>query len=690
MTKRPVSPGKDPKVKGDLNIIQPSPINIYNPADRADVDQFRWNVCAPRKLDFEACAEELTKIAGPLSEKALSWLKNAYGMDKLKDVIGKEAELIKYTKNKDGDKVIDLHETGKALKAHLNIVFLKDRKDRTITERYYDRNTGLYREGVKDVINITLESLLKNSAVTNLKNEIYAHIRDQGFEYLDKWLTKNKPHVVVKNGVLNLQKFITGENPLEEWSPEWHTFNALDIEYDPKATGELFRKHIDLVIPEHSDQTAFHKFVGSFLESSSYAHQKIFVLYGKEGAGKTITLRTLAKFFGIENITAKSFQELAEGRFHIADLFGALANICEELPKDVVRQISRLNSLTGGLVDGEKKNRDPFAFYQNAKIAAACNDLPELNGDTTTIRAFMSRVIIITFNLVIRGTDKEIPNYDDVMLEDKSGILNWILEGYKAYMDAGKRIQSSKSTDETFDYYIANSDFITYFLNGCTYQGSTEGDFVIKRELYQAYLKAARMRDAVTLGEQSFKGNVRQKCKWTLLDGRHEINGKQEHTFDGIKLKPEKYWFTDIDSVDYAQEPYTPKIGGKGGNSQEGLPGLPSFKGVSPSEEDDRNSDGNLDKSTLQNEKSSIDETEQKPIDLRSAILDLIETEAPGSKYHSLTPKAIYDMLVLKFPLVTQSEIAKICKREYDRGVLRKPGLGYMINPDGPGTGGIA
>ncbi|MHB8396057.1 MAG: hypothetical protein ACYDAZ_01845 [Thermoplasmataceae archaeon] len=87
---------------------------------------------------------------------------------------------------------------------------------------------------------------------------------------------------------------------------------------------------------------------------------------------------------------------------------------------------------------------------------------------------------------------------------------------------------------------------------------------------------------------------------------------------------------------------------------------------------------------SVQNEKLSIDETEPKLLDLRSAILDLIETEAPGSKYHSLTPKAIYDMLVLKFPLVTQSDIAKICKREDDRGVLQKPGLGYRINPDSP------
>ncbi|MHB8361176.1 MAG: hypothetical protein ACYDDC_05165, partial [Thermoplasmataceae archaeon] len=153
------------------------------------------------------------------------------------------------------------------------------------------------------------------------------------------------------------------------------------------------------------------------------------------------------------------------------------------------------------------------------------------------------------------------------------------------------------------DFYIANSDFVSYFLNGCTYQGNAETDYVIKRELYQAYLKAARMRNAVTLGDQSFKANVLQKCKWNLGDKRHEINGKQEHTFDGIRLKPEKYWFTETDPSEFDAEPNTPQKGGNGGNPQSKLPGLPTSKGVFADGKDEGKNQDNPTKSDVQNEK---------------------------------------------------------------------------------------
>jgi len=511
-----------------------------------------------------------------MSGKTMSKIKNAVEQGEPVEIDGITID-IKRTTNNAGEDVLDLHETAKELKQKFNFAVLKDRKNRAIDMFYYDPTSGIYRNDARDRVNIIVEQLFKNSAITNLKNEMYAHIRDQGFEYLDNWLARGSPHIVVNNGAISLEKLLEGEDPLESWSPDVHALNKLDVDYDPNAPDSLFVGHLQTVIPDESDRDRFHRFIGSFLETDAYGHQKIIISFGVEGSGKTVTLRTFSKFFGINNIAAKSFQQLAENRFAMADLAFAMANICEELPQSAIKQIEKLNSLTGGLVDGERKNRDPFTFYQNAKIAVACNDLPELNGDTTTIRAFMSRVIVIVFNRTIRDTPEDIKNFDDVLLQQKSGILNWVLDGYKKYIKGNRKIDSSRSTDETLEFYIANSDFMAYFVRGCTTKG-TPDQHVIKENLWQAYLKAARRIGAATVTRQTFLQNFPQKFTLgQLTSERVKVNGKQQHVFKGMVLRPENEWFNNTNEENGDGKANT---GLKDGNSSNGNEELEKY-GVS-------------------------------------------------------------------------------------------------------------
>ncbi|MEM0135159.1 MAG: DUF5906 domain-containing protein, partial [Thermoplasmatales archaeon] len=336
---------------------------------------------------------------------------------------------------------------------------------------------------------------------------------------------------------------------------------------------------------------------GSFLETDGYGHQKIFIAYGRGGSGKTVTLRLFSKFFGIENISSKSFQQLTEDRFAMADLFGVMANIVEELPEDSIRFLQRLNSVTGGLVDGQKKGRDPFNFYQNAKIIAACNDLPEIQSNSDTALAFMSRLIIVVFSAEIRGTDREVQNYDDVLLTQKSGILNWVLQGYKNYILAGKKISASKSTDETFDYYVAHSDFLKYFADGCFERGDPVSDYVIKEQVWQAYVKAAKIKNIPTQSRQTVLQKFPTKTKYPISSDRiliSKVGGKsnQEHVFKGIRLKKEEDWFKRIDNddKDFHGEGSGSEVGKSGDGSSE-LPRLPTLDGYRP--EDNKSKSGN-------------------------------------------------------------------------------------------------
>ena len=74
---------------------------------------------------------------------------------------------------------------------------------------------------------------------------------------------------------------------------------------------------------------------------------------------------------------------------------------------------------------------------------------------------------------------------------------------------------------------------------------------------------------------------------------------------------------------------------------------------------------------------------------LKDEILKLIETEAPKTKYHSLTPKKIFDMIGLKFPDATLSQVYAICEESRNEGILIKPGPGYCLNAEWLNGGGL-
>jgi P4 family phage/plasmid primase-like protien len=468
------------------------------------------------------------------------------------EVFGKRLD-VSYIINRRGQLTPDLYEIGKQVRQAFNIVILKDRKNRTINNLFYE--DGIYRPGARDFCDRIAEEIFKGQATVNLKNELWQHVKDQGWEYYDKWLSEG--FIVLENGVIDLSKLVNKSDPLLPWDPKIHSLNKLNVKYVPGATPHIWLNHLNFVMPDSTNQEAFKTFIGSFLDVNSYAHQKILVLYGVEGAGKTITLKVVIGFFGQENIAFKTFQDLAENRFASADLFGAIANINEELPQQTVSSLERLNRLTGGYIDGEHKGKDPFGFVQNAKLAAACNDLPQIDGDLTTIRAFMSRLVIIVFTRKIRETSQEVTDYDKVILTEKEGILNWILDGYLDYVRGGKKIPWNRTTDQTLKFYIANSDSVRYFgEKACQLDPNS---FEFKDDLYSAYLRFCRLIGLKPLGSDTFKKNFPAKFKGEILDELKDRKGgrkgrKQARAFVGIKLRPEEEWEQDHEDEEEDEE----------------------------------------------------------------------------------------------------------------------------------------
>jgi len=79
-------------------------------------------------------------------------------------------------------------------------------------------------------------------------------------------------------------------------------------------------------------------------------------------------------------------------------------------------------------------------------------------------------------------------------------------------------------------------------------------------------------------------------------------------------------------------------------------------------------------------EKTKNDQFDIPEETLRKEIINTIKDKAPLTEFKSLTPKAIHDLLCIKFPGVSLRDIYRICQEEYNNGTLSKFTSGYRFN----------
>ena len=109
-----------------------------------------------------------------------------------------------------------------------------------------------------------------------------------------------------------------------------------------------------------------------------YFIQRIICNYGGGSNGKGTFGKILIKFIGQGNVTSTSLKKLMGGQFEIAKLYKKLVCIIAETNVTRLNETEFLKSLSSGtdLIGGEMKNKNPFDFFNYAKLIMSANSLP--------------------------------------------------------------------------------------------------------------------------------------------------------------------------------------------------------------------------------------------------------------------------------------------------------------------------
>lgn len=263
----------------------------------------------------------------------------------------------------------------------------------------------------------------------------------------------------VENGVLDLaSKPKAGDEnmdpvKLKKHNRKHHLTKLVPVEYKPEAEAPHFMKFLNDVQPDPEIQLFLQRFFGYCL-TGSIKEQVIVMFYGGGANGKSTLMNVMNKILGdyamnlpFASLLHDDRKRGSEASPDLARLPGARFVTAAE--PDVGSKFSEsvLKQLTGGEKMAVRHlNRDFFEFTPQFKLCLAFNNKPQIRGQDDGI---WRRVCLVPFNQQFVSKEKlkdnpkakpRVDGLEDALWEEASGILNWILDGYRMWREGGLQI----------------------------------------------------------------------------------------------------------------------------------------------------------------------------------------------------------------------------------------------------------
>lgn len=279
-----------------------------------------------------------------------------------------------------------------------------------------------------------------------------------------------------QNGTLDLHTM-----EFQPHDPKDFITKVSPVSYDPEAVSERWNRFVDeVMVGRESVARYFQKAVGYALTGDT-SLECLFIMYGPTTRnGKTTAIETILHVMGEYGISSKP-DMLASNYFKgpsngapsedVARLNGARFVGISEMEQKLTLNASLTKQLTGNnRITARFLHENSFDFYLQAKIFIDTNHLPNVT-DQTLFES--GRLKIIPFNRHFEDHEQD-KNLKSTLMqkENLSGILNWIVEGYRMFRAEG--LKEPKEVTTATDQYQKDSDRIAQFIEQCLKKAPSE------------------------------------------------------------------------------------------------------------------------------------------------------------------------------------------------------------------------
>lgn len=226
------------------------------------------------------------------------------------------------------------------------------------------------------------------------------------------------------------------------------TQNRLNVEYDPAAQPPaVFLDYVNALL-EPEDVLTLQEFLGYCCIPTTKA-QKMLFLIGSGGEGKSVLTQVLKGVFGT-SMTSGSLHDLERNRFTLANLEGKLLFLDEDMGVSATKesQVQKRLVTANAPLSIERKGEQAVQAEIYCRLMAFGN-VPFSTLYDHSEGAFRRRIILTTKpKQEGRRDDRDLP---DKILQGKSGVFNWMLEGLSRLTSNGWEFTISQRARENLE-----------------------------------------------------------------------------------------------------------------------------------------------------------------------------------------------------------------------------------------------
>ncbi|MFA6450909.1 MAG: phage/plasmid primase, P4 family [bacterium] len=309
----------------------------------------------------------------------------------------------------------------------------------------------------------------------------------------------------------------------------------LPYNFNPEAKCPRWVQFVNEALPDDSVARDFlQEFMGLCLFPITKFHVFL-ILVGSGGNGKSVVLHVLKHLVGVQNCSFLRIDEIGMPHKGIK-LMNMLVNMATENEAKIVKDTALLKQIAAGdeeITDSEKF-KPAVAFIPFTRLIFSSNNMMKFS-DTSP--GFRQRLRVISFDKVFRNTPKDNKNLKfELVAEEREGILQWCLEGYKRLKERGYFIES-ETMKEAADGVRKSSSSVFIFVDERCHVDREVQD--TRENLYRAYGDFCETNGYQRVSAQKFWDDMKRAVLGLEMpeDDREMVGGRLERTVYGVCLR---------------------------------------------------------------------------------------------------------------------------------------------------------
>lgn len=329
----------------------------------------------------------------------------------------------------------------------------------------------------------------------------------QGIAVSQEDLDAGDMRLGVQGGVLELHKLPVVHR---DGRPEDRITRQATCAFELLGMAPTWADFLERVQPDPEIRHWLQRWAGYCLTGST--REQIFVvLHGIGANGKSVFAETLKKLLGGYALSAdfSTFTRRDGGsdaiRNDLARLDKSRLVVASEGPEGARLDEDLVKRITGGdEITARFLHREFFSFRPRFKLMLVTNHRPSISG---TDHGIWRRVVLVPWEIVIPAEEQD-RGLTEKLERELSGILNWALDGLRAYLQVGLLPLPSAIAQANAEYR-ADSDTVGLWVSDCC---ELESSLTASAaSLYNAYVNWTRDNGHKPLSSKSLGQRLKER-----------------------------------------------------------------------------------------------------------------------------------------------------------------------------------